>query len=220
MRFRGEAARKRLIGLSQPIVIDLRDRLPAAAHKDVQHPPVTVTELVPGPRVERTETEAEAHVRDGAGEVRHRHHPARNPWTWTQLAEALDRGCGPGDYAELRSIRPAERPSPWLRIRVGLWVFVLAVASVAMLSLSVRELQSVAVIVAMTSLFLLFSDATATTVPASRDRGLDHREIMWALAAIDLDEVRRHRDVHGLPPSLAWRLAGLPERFAPVTSAS
>ncbi len=220
MRFRGGAARKRLSGLSEPVVIDLRDRPPAVAQEHVQPPPVTVTELVPGPRIQRTEAEAQSYFREGAGEVRPRHHPVRNPWTWTQLAEALDRGCGPGDYAELRSIRPAVHPSPWLRIRVGLWALVLVVASVLMLSVSVRELQSIAVLVAMASLFLLFCDATATTVPASRNCGLDHREVMWALAAIDLDEVRRHRDVHGLPSLLAWRLAGLPERFAPVTSAS
>jgi len=176
-----------------------------------------VTDLFPGPRFQRTEAEAEAFVRGSDVPLRPRDLPGRRPWTWVELAEALDRGCRPREYAELRSLRPAVRPSGWLRARVALWAVVLCGASVLMFTMSVRELQSVAVLVGLAALTLLFCDATAVTVPVSRARALAHPEVMWALADIDLTEARRHRDVFGLPSALSWRLAGLPERFAPAS---
>lgn len=218
MGIRRRTARKRVD--SQPadaVVIDLRDRIRSVLDPETVHQPTAVVDLVPGPRVDRTEAEAEVRVRESGERLRIRHQPGHSPWSWVDLAEALDRGCCPNDYAELRSLRPAVRPPVWVRVRVAVWAVVLAVASVFMLTLSVRELQSIAVLVALIALTLLFCHVPAVTLPVSRGRALDHHEVMWALAEIDLTAAHRHRDVHGLPPSLSWRLAGLPERFAPAS---
>ncbi|MCP5025602.1 MAG: hypothetical protein GY929_04880 [Actinomycetia bacterium] len=202
------------------VVIDLRDRARPGPEGEPEDHPAAVTELVPGPRIVRSAAEAEVYVRQSGERLRPRDLPGRSPWSWVELAEALDRACPPADYAELRSLRPAVRPPVWLRVRVAVWAVVLAGASFLMLTLSTRELQSVAVLVALTALTLLFCHTPAITVPVSRGQALGHHEVMWALADIDLTEARRHRDIYGLPPSLSWSLAGLPERFAPASRTS